>query len=83
MSVKKYIARLEAMSEEAFCMMAGTLKTCCAMVLCGFMVLVHIGDVTPRVFSLYQLALELTLSPVGILLVGGLAAILLEDLRRR
>ena len=83
MAMKRYFFYLEAMSDEAFCMMAGTLKTCCAMIFCAFMVLVHIEDVTPRLFSLYRLALELALSPVGILLVGGIAAVILEDLSRR
>jgi len=48
-------------------------------VFCAFILLVHIGTVTPHTFSLYRMALELTLSPVGILLVGGLLAVITEE----
>lgn len=64
-------------------MLAGTLKTCCAMVFCAFILLVHIGQVTPHSFALYHMALELTLSPIGILLVGGLLSVIIEDCFRQ
>jgi len=81
--MKKFCIGFDNISEEAFCMLCGTLKTCCAMVLCSFMLLVHMGDVSARCFSQYMTALELALSPVGILLVGGIASVILEDLRGR
>ena len=82
-NLKRLTAYMNCISEEAFGLLAGTLQTCCVMLLCAFAVLVHIGPIRPHTFSLYRLALELTLSPVGILLVGGLCAVVAEDLLRR
>ena len=79
MKLKRLFCYLNTISDEAFCLLAGTLKTCCTMVFCAFILLVHIGTVTPHTFSLYRMALELTLSPVGILLVGGLLAVITEE----
>ena len=77
--LKQLFRYLNRISDESFCLLAGTLRTCCTMVFCAFMLLVHIGPVSPRSFSLYQMALELTLSPVGLLLIGGLCSVIVED----
>lgn len=83
MKLKRYIAYLNSMDEWAFAVLAGTLKTCCAMAFCAFMLLTHIGELSVRNFEVYLLALELTLSPAAILLVGGLVSVILEDMRRQ
>lgn len=70
---------LGAMSDGAFCLLSGTLKVCCAMVLCGWAVLIHIGPPSPHTYALRRLAEELYLSPAGVLLVGNLCALLLEE----
>ena len=79
--LKRLFRYFSTIREESFCLLAGSLKTSCAMVFCAYMILVHIGpDATPHTFGLYRLALELTFSPVGVLLVGGLCAVIVEDL---
>ena len=81
--MKRLYLYLNTIREESFCLLVGTLQICCTMVFCAFMVLVHIGtNITPHSFGLYRLALELALSPVGILLVGGLCSVIIEDLLR-
>ena len=79
--LKRLWLYLNTIRDESFCLLVGTLKTCCTMVFCAFMMLVHIGPtLTPHSFAQYRLALELALSPAGVLLVGGLCAVITEDL---
>ena len=77
--MKRLFLYFNHISDAAFCLLAGTLKTCCTMVFCAFLLLVDIESLTPHTYQLYRLALELTLSPVGVLLVGGLCSIIVED----
>lgn len=81
--LRNFISGLSRMSEEAFCLLAGTLKTCCTMVFCSFLILVHTGGLSVQDYDLYRLAGELVSSSLGVFLVGNLAALFLEELPRR
>ena len=78
MCMKLFESIFGALSDEAFCLLSGTLKTCCAMLLCSLALLVHTGGLRPDTYSLYRLAADLQSNAAGILLVGNFAALLLE-----
>ncbi len=80
----KFFGRvLNEMSDDAYVMLSGSLRTCCAMLLLSLTLLIHIGDLSPRTYSLYRLAAELESSSAGVLLCGNFAALFLEGLHRR
>ena len=82
-AVMKMKLRFSALSEDAFGMVRGTLCVSCVMLLCSLVILLHIGALTPRSYALYRLAAELETVSGGFLLIGNLAAFVLEALRRR
>ena len=82
-AVMKMKLRFSALSEDAFCMVRGTLCVSCVMLLCSLAILLHIGALTPRSYALYRLAAELETVSGGFLLIGNFAAFVLEALRRR
>ncbi len=80
--MKRFKKSLDGMSDAAFCLFSGCLKTACAMLLCAFALLVHIGTPTPSDLRLWLTAQELCSCPAGILLVGVLGAAILEERSR-
>ena len=82
MSMKLFESIFGSLCDEAFCLLSGTLKTCCAMLLCSLALLVHTGGLHPDTYSLYRLAADLQSNAAGILLVGNFAALLLEQRHR-
>ena len=83
MDMKLFSSALDSMSDEAYAMLTGTLRTCCAMLMLSLTLLVYTGGPEPRTYSLYRLAAELESSSAGVLLAGNFAALFLESLRRR
>ena len=74
---------LTPLSDDAWEILLGTLRVSCVMLLCSLTLLIHIGTLTPRTYSLYRLAAELESSSAGFLLCGNFAALLAESLHRR
>ena len=72
-----------AMSQEAYCMLSGTLKTACAMLLCSLALLVEVGRPGPDTYRLYYLASQLESNALGVVLAGNFAALFLERHHRR
>ena len=72
-----------SLSDEAFCVLAGTLKVCCTMLLCSLALLLEIGELRPDTYTLYRLAAELESDAAAVLLVGNFAALFLERFHRR
>lgn len=70
------------LSDEAFCLLVGTLKTGCAMLVCSLLLLVHTGGLHPDTYALYSLAAQLQSNAAGVFLVGNFAALFLESQRR-
>ena len=70
------------MSEAAYTILAFSLRLSCLMLLGSWLLLIHMGPLTPAVRVLYCTARELYTSPVGILLLGGIASVLLEERSR-
>ena len=71
------------MCDEAFCVLEGTLKVCCAMLLCSLALLLDTGGLRPDTYFLYRLAASLESDAAGVLLVGNFAALFLERFHRR
>ena len=65
-------------SDEAFCMLSGTLKLACAMLLCSLALLVETGGLHPDTYRLYWLASQLESNAAGVIVVGNFAALFLE-----
>ena len=80
--MKRFYSIFGVLSEEAYCLLSGTLKTVCAMLLCSLAVLLEIGRPGPNTYSLYYLASQLESNALGVLLVGNFAALFLERSRR-
>ena len=70
------------LSDEAFCLLSGSLKVGCAMLLCSLTLLVHTGGLHPDTYTLYYLAAQLQSNAAGVVVVGNIAALFLESLRR-
>ena len=83
MLMKKFVGSLNAMSEAAFCMLSGCLQVACAMLFCAFVLLLHMRPLSPEKSTLWYMILELSSSPVGVLLLGVIACALLEERSRR
>ncbi len=71
------------LGDESYAMILGTLRTSCVMLLCSLALLIHIGALTPRTYSLYRLAAELQSASGAFLLCGNFSALVLERFRRR
>ena len=72
-----------SMSEEAFCLLSGTLKTVCAMLLCSLALLREASPPGPDTYSIFCLSAQLESNALGVLLVGNFAALFLERQHRR
>ena len=72
-----------SLSDEAYCLLCGTLKVGCAMLLCSLALLWHTGGLRTDTYELYYLAAQLEQHAAGVLLCGNFAALFLESLRRR
>ena len=81
--MKLFCSVFGTVSEEAFCMLSGTLKTVCAMLVCSLAILLEIGPPGPDTYRLYYLASQLESNALRVLLLGNFAALLLERVHRR
>ena len=81
--MKLLTALFKDISEEAFCMVAGTLKTACAMLGCSLALLIYSGGLRPDTYQLYYTAAQLQSNAAGVLLAGNFAALFLESRRGR
>ena len=81
--MKLFTAVFGKISDEAFCMLSGSLKTVCAMLLCSLALLIHTGGLRPDTYRLYYLAAQLESNAAGVLVVGNFAALFLERAHRR
>lgn len=80
--MKLFCSVFGTVSDEAFCMLSGTLKTVCAMLVCSLAILTQIGPPVPDTYRLYYLASQLESNAVGVLLIGNFAALFLERIQR-
>ena len=78
-----FYAIFSDLTDEAFCLLAGTLKVECTMLLCSLLLLLHCGGLCVDTYPLYRLAAQLQSNAAGVLLVGNFAALFLESLHRR
>ncbi len=76
--MRLFYAVFGSISDEAFCMLAGTLKTVCAMLICSLALIIHAGGLRPDTYRLYFLASQLESNAAGLVLVGNFAALFLE-----
>ncbi len=74
-----FFRRLASMCDAAFFVLLGTLRVSCAMLLCSFSLLVHIGELTPANYNLYRTAVELAVSPAGLLLLAVIVSVIMEE----
>ena len=81
--MKWFVSVFGALSDEAFCLLSGSLKTGCAMLVCSLALLVHTGGLRTDTYILYHLAAQLESNAAGVVLAGNFAALFLEGLRRR
>ncbi len=70
-------------SDEAFCLLSGTLKTVCAMLLCSLALLLEASPPGPDTYAVYYLAAQMESNSLLILLTGNFAALFLERFHRR
>jgi hypothetical protein len=70
------------LSDEAFCLLSGSLKVGCAMLLCSLALLVHTGGLRADTYELYRLAAQLQSNAAGVIVAGNFAAVVLESLHR-
>ena len=80
---KHLYAVFGSISEEAYCLLSGTLTTVCAMLLCSLALLLEARPLTPDTYALYYRAAQLESNAMGVLLVGNFAALFLERQHRR
>ena len=73
----------DSVSDEAFCLLSGSLKTVCAMLLCSLALLRQAVPLRPDTYELYRLAAQLESNALGIVVVGNFAALFLERFHRR
>ena len=71
------------MSDAAYLVLSLSLLLSCAMLLCAWLLLLHMGPLTPAVRETWCMARELYTSPAGVLLVGAIACVLLEERSRK
>ncbi len=73
--IRNAIRRMSRMCDEAWYIFMGTLKLCCAMLLCAFMLLI-----SPDCgYENTMLAAALAETPQGLMLLAFIASALLED----
>ncbi len=81
--MKWFVSVFGGLSDEAFCLLSGSLKVGCAMLICSLALLVHTGGLHADTYALYFLAAQLESNAAGVVLAGNFAALFLEALRRR
>ena len=80
--MKHFSFRFSGLSAASYDILSGTLRLCCCMLFCSFLLLLHTGGLTVRTYSLFRLAAELQSSSAAVLLAGNVSALLLELLKR-
>ncbi len=80
---RRFLNRLEAMCPAAHVALLGTLRLCCTMAFCSFILLIHIGELRMSSYGLYRTAMELATSPAGLLLLAVIASVLQEEKSQR
>ena len=81
--MKRFTEVFGFMSDEAYCLLSGTLKTVCVMLLCSLALLLEASPVRPDTYRLYHLAAQLESNALGVVLTGNFAALFLERQHRR
>lgn len=81
--MKTFCSVFGKMSDDAFCMLSGTLKTVCAMLICSLAILMETGGLRPDTYRLYCLASQLESNAAGVVVIGNFAALFLERAHRR
>ena len=81
--LKLLYAVFGSISDEAYCLLSGTLKTVCVMLLCSLTLLLEARPVGPDTYELYVRAAQLESNALGVLLVGNFAGLFLERQHRR
>ena len=72
-----------SISDEAYCLLSGALKTACAMLLCSLALLLEACPPGPDTYKIYCLAAQLESNALGIVIIGNFAALFLERFHRR
>ena len=73
--IRKAIENMSRMCDEAWYIFMGTLKLCCAMLLCAFMLLV-----SPECgYEMTMLAAALAETPQGLMMIALIASALLQE----
>ena len=72
-----------SISDEAYCVLSGTLKTACAMLLCSLALLLEACPPGPDTYKAYHLAAQLESNALGVVVIGNFAALFLERFHRR
>ena len=83
MLMNAFFRCLRQMSPQAYAMALGTLRVCCTMVFCAFMLLVHRENTAGDTRLLLLTATELYRAPLGIILLGVIFSPILEERSRR
>ena len=73
--IRKAISRMSRMCDEAWYIFMGTLKLCCAMLFCAFMLLICPNCGMDQT----MLATAMAETPQGLLMVALIASALLEE----
>ena len=81
--LKHLYAVFGSISEEAYCLLSGTLKTVCAMLLCSLALLLASSPPGPDTYRIYFLAAQMESNALGLVLAGNFAALFLERQHRR
>ena len=81
--MKRFIRSFDALCDAAFAMLAGCMKVSCAMLLCAFLFLLHMGDLSPDTVRFLRMARELVSGGAVVLLMGVLGCAVLQDLGGR
>ena len=81
--MKGFFRCLRQMSPEAYSMLLGTLRVCCTMLFCAFMLLVHSQSPGADRLLLFLTASELYRAPLGMLLLGVIFCPILEERSHR
>lgn len=80
--MKRYLPDFSGLSAASYDILSGTLRLCCCMLFCSFVLLVHTNGLAVRTYALYRLAAELQASSGAVLLAGNVSALLLELMKR-
>jgi len=82
-TLKKIFSRAACMSDAAWYIWRGALMISCALLVGSAILLISAGPFSPATYDLYRYAREMQRLPVGILLIGVLGSVIIEDIVTR